>query len=258
VAAVLTGTTLVPSSTVAAPESRCARIGLEVTVDPSITDSDALRQWVEEDARKILDDWRIPADPQSARIRVDIAGLLYDYRVTLTAERDGTAVGEALHLDCMCNTDQLIQRLRRRVLAAVDQLVVNEEIAGSGYLDEFLPGLGFVPTHEQPLKKREIGLHGAVGLSLMVLGVVGLGVGIGLATQQSTPRYASPDSERYLLHSYRSLGWALIGGGAGTISTGLVLFSARPRSRLHRSRLAVSFTRPRQPVSFGLTYSGRF
>lgn len=244
-----------PSSSRAPAVAGSSALGLEVEVDDGIVEATELRQWVEDEARDVLND--LPRSPRrEGKLRVEIGGALYDYRIMITALRDGDPVGAVDSWACECTTEELLGRMRDKVETAADRLeVVDAEPAG----DETVAPVPVVSETADERRKRRLGPGGIAGVVLASVGgsAIAAGTALWLIPEAKTPL----DEEQYTIGqlSLRVPGAAIAGLGAGLVVAGVALLLARPRSSAQRRAKATAVTPslgPRGRLHLGIT--GRF
>lgn len=228
-------------------------VTLEVKVAPAIVESAELRTWVEEEGRRVLDG--LPKEPKRrGGVRVEIGGELYEYRVTITAVRDGVVVGVPSEWACECSNEELLERVRGELVAGAEGLVVEAEE----------PVVTLAPPVVKPttgtvddLPRRRLGPAGAAGVTLMVLGATGVGTGVALMVVGDQDLQAR---ERVLMsRNFMMPGQLVTISSAGVLFTGVLLYALRKRID-REGRLTVGVLAPILDGSAraGFTLTGRF
>lgn len=227
-------------------------VTIEVKIAPGIAEGADLRRWIDEDARRVLEE--LPEDPtRRGSLRIEIGGALYEYQVTLTTTRDGEVVGTPSAWECDCSNGELLDRLRSELPGAAEGLAVEPEPVVEPEPEPVVEPV-VVPVDEP--KRRKLGAAGAAGVTLMVLGVSGVGAGAALMVMKKlSPNGPWVTSDTPYLSPP---GAVAVGAGAGLIMTGVVLCLLRDRAGQRRRASATAIAPSMDGGRLSLTVSGRF
>lgn len=199
-------------------------VALEVKVAPAIAEAADLQRWVSEEGRRVLDG--LPQEPRRrGSLRVEIGGALYEYRVVITAVRDGAVVGTPREWACECSNEELLERVRGEVATTAEHLSAKvEEPAVAKPTSEVKPTPDVVVDGPP---RRRLGPAGAAGVTAMVLGATGVGAGVALMVvgDRDEPAPIGQVGERRLFVP----GQVIVAAGGGLLLTGMVLYFLRKR-----------------------------
>ncbi|MEM9462662.1 MAG: hypothetical protein AAGF11_51415 [Myxococcota bacterium] len=231
---------------------------LVVEVEPSVADAEDFPGWLTRRHPELAE--RLPEAPGHEQwIAVKIGGTTYDYRVTVTAMRDGAPVGAGgEEFACECVNRMLFERVDEEIGRAVGELqaVAEEEERAAARsvaseLDEQTDSSSaLLSDGGRSRRLTTLGYAGvaagAVGLGAMVAGVV-------LAVRG--PYGLEGQSEGIYYRSTRTPGVVLAAGGGVALAAGvtLVVFDA-VRQRRRRVHVAANV----YEGSAGVSVWGRF
>lgn len=230
-------------------------VTLEVKIAAGLVESADLRRWIDEDARRVLEG--LPEDPtRRGSLRIEIGGALYEYQVSITTSRDGAIVGTPSTWECDCSNGELLERLRAELPTAAEGLavaVVEEPVVEPEPVVVVEPVVE--PVVDEP-RRRKLGPAGAAGVTLMVLGVTGMGAGAALMVMKTLP-----PGEVWVTNNTPQLsppGAVAIGAGVGMVMTGVVLYLLRDRAGQRRRGGATALAPAMDDGRLSLMVSGRF
>lgn len=209
VASTSSAAVITSDATTVEPAEVASASALRVTVADGIDDAAELPQWIaERSAAKMAD---LPESPGGEQwVQVEISGSTYDYRLMVTAMRDGQLVGDPRDpMVCECTSEQLLQRADEEIARAVEELAAEpppEEGTGdSGDESGPEPDTGAAaepnPPNDDP-PPRPLGIFGKVGIGLAATGGAGLiagGIVLAQGRQIDNPssRYLRPEGRDY-------------------------------------------------------------
>jgi hypothetical protein len=175
------------------------------------------------------------------------------YAFELRAQRGDDDLLHTERFECrLCTETELVSEVEIRLDSFVGELGVQAESTHDA-TSEDEPALTEPPApHVESVPyQRDAGLGtmGKVGIAGLATGVVGLGVGIGLASKKDVPQRDARN-----LTTTKPPGYALIGIGAALAITGAVLLVV-DRKRASRTTAFAPWV---GPVGAGLTLEGRF
>lgn len=228
-------------------------VTLEVKIAPGLVEAADLRRWIDEDGRRVLDG--LPDDPtRRGSLRIEVGGALYEYQVTITTLRDGGVVGTPSTWECDCSNEELLDRLRGELPAVAEGLAVAVE---EPVVEEPVVVVTPEPVVVDEPQRRRLGPAGAAGVTLMVLGVTGVGAGTALMVlkEQQLPLRLG----KLASHNFTTPGQLMLVGGGGILLTGALLYFLRKRIDRKEHRITGAIV-----PSFGghnraqLTLTGRF
>lgn len=227
-------------------------VTLEVKIAPGLVEAADLRRWIDEDGRRVLDG--LPDDPtRRGSLRIEVGGALYEYQVTITTLRDGAVVGTPSTWDCDCSNEELLDRLRGELPAVAEGLAV--AVAEPVVVEPEVVVKPEPVVVDEP-QRRRLGPAGAAGVTLMVLGVTGVGAGTALMVLKELP----PD-QGWMKHNTPYLlppGALAAGAGVGLLMTGVTLYLLRDRAGQRRRAGPSAFGPSMDGGRLSLTVSGRF
>lgn len=232
--------TVPQSASIPGPESATSA-PIRVDAASTIADANLYQQWVSERNPSI--DTQLPsAEGHEQWISVEITGSTYDYHVTITAIRDGEAVGPAGEaVPCECNGEALLELIDEGIVRAVAQLHAlppveapePDELGVVEVTEE--PPLAGGPEIEEDHSPR-LGVLGYVGIGGGVLGAGTLGVGIPLIFRPPDDLRGEPPNLEERSTAIPGLVMAIGGGVALAAGVTLVVVDV---VRHHRRRVAV-------------------
>lgn len=233
------------------PAQPTSSVTLEVNVAADIVEAAELQQWIDEEARRMLD-----ARPGESRRRgslhVTVGGALYEYQVTITARRDGEVVGRPSSWQCECSNEELLERLREELPRTADLLVESSPVVDT-------PGQSPPPPRPpiEPAAPR-IGAGEVVGLTVMVVGVAGLAAGAALVSKGAVQRLDPGDYGVGVERDYTRPGVPILVAGAGAVATGLAVYLLQRAGRVRRMNMAIAPSGLGIDQTIGAVLSGRF
>lgn len=197
----------------------------------------------------------LPEDPtRRGSLRIEIGGALYEYQVSITTSRDGAIVGTPSTWECECSNGELLERLRAELPTAAEGLVPEPEVE---VVEEPEPVVEPPVVTGEDIPRRRLGPAGAAGVTLMVLGVTGVGAGGTLITLTNRPA-----PQAYATRQMRDFLWPGVlaaGTSAGLLAVGIVLYALRDRAG-QRRRANITAFGPAEDGNgrFSLVVNGRF
>jgi hypothetical protein len=231
----------------ASPERDATAEVLRVEVAAALDDAALLPGWITERHPDLARAVRDPEGRHAQWITVEISGSTYDFRVSVTAMRDGEPLRERVEpTRCECTTEELLALVDVGIAAALEQLrrpAPSEpalEHAPESAATEVAPSLRAEPAAPirapRPLEGRSrrlgsLGPLGHAGIGASVAGVGLVTVGAVLARRPEEVRGAPGGVET---REFRSSGIGLAVTGGVMLATGiglLVVDLAAPRRR---------------------------
>lgn len=202
-----------------APATPTPSTALEVEMDPNVPEGELLAEWVYQESTAALAALG-PAPGRQGTIRVGISGDLYDYEVTVTTIRDGSAREESVAWPCQCTHDEMLVGIRTEVQAAARELEVDPHARRAKP----------APAATKWSPFRALGLRGKLGLGLLAGGAAttiagSTLLGLGDRTAQGDP-------------NYQVAGVPVVLTGIGLLATGTTLFVLEQRALRRRRALA--------------------
>lgn len=187
-------------------ESSAPREPLQVDVERTVTDAELFPEWIRE-RNPDLEAKYPDADGTDQWIVVDIRGKTYNYRLQITAMREGRPVGaEPRIITCECSSEHLLEVINGGIEKAVVQLKTAS-----------------VDEDTKRRRKRDGVNLGALGASGIVLGVVGMGaisVGIPIALRDERTEWNVGRLKKY---STRVPGVVVAVAGGVLLTAGIAL-----------------------------------
>lgn len=199
-------------------------VTLEVEVAPSIVEAAELKKWVSEEGRRVLDG--LPKEPKRrGSLRVEIEGALYEYRVRISAVRDGVMMDGVRAWACECSNEELLERVRGELVAGAEHLRPKEEEPAVPEPTPEAKPTTVTVVDESP--RRRLGPAGAAGVALMALGATGVGTGVALMVvgERDEPAPIGQVGVR----SFSGPGQVVLAASGGVLLTGMVLYFLRKR-----------------------------
>jgi len=231
-------------------------VELEVRIDPQMVDASDLQHWVDKESRNVLA--TLPDRERGGLLRVEIAGSIYDYEITMTAIREGRSIGEPEVWKCECSNEDLLERLRAALPVTAERLTMTTPAVPSRRVSRpVLPPDN--NRHEEDLSGRQpLGRIGSVGVALMATGFAGAVGGVVLVALGVDRQRGDRPGGDIEVRNYQSPGIAMVAGGAGLALTGLVSVLLRGRSGVRRIEISSVAPRVEATARVGLAVSGRF
>lgn len=215
--------------------------GIEVEVDASITNADAVRGWVEERAARAVRELERRLDAEDV-IRIVVQGGAYDYRISLLLLRHGSALApdrQPEEIACACGSDQMLETVAAAITAGARTLGEvadreREEVARQQEEEEL---------RQQETERQRRTADGTTRYRPSPVGRAGIGVlGAGgvLATSGIVMALQPPqlvNGLQVVVRDWSSPGYTVLGIGAAAMVGGLtVLLVDVVRCRRDRSR----------------------
>lgn len=220
---------------------------IRVDVAPTIADAELYPGWIYNRNPEIEQDFP-EASGHEQWIAVVLEGETYDYRVRVTAMRDGEPVGTAKEfVACECTNDELMGLVDEGIADALEQLRVLPAETATDDVGE--PAVAAID--EDPAKvdrPRRLGPLGYTGIGLVVLGAGALAGGIPLALREPTPNLAGESdagTATLTLVSTRPPGIAMAVGGGAVLLAGAALLIADRVKRRSATAVVVPTVGPR-------------
>ncbi|MCH9687158.1 MAG: hypothetical protein K0V04_37325 [Deltaproteobacteria bacterium] len=230
-------------------------IEIDVQVDDTILEADALRQWVEQEASKTLASTSSALE-RRGRIVVEVGGALYQYEVHLAAMRDGRGVGDPVTWSCDCSNEQLLEKVRAdlpRVIAALEV----EPTSAPAVVTRPRPPQDEPDGTREP---RRLSPAGTVGVVLVGVGVAALGAGITMAVLPNRRAVSGPVAREQRVEDLRPPGLLVAGAGLGVLAAGTTLVLLRKRLGPSAKAKSAAIVTPAigRAGQAGVSVSGRF
>lgn len=211
---------------------------IRVEVAPTIADAALYPGWIHNRNPEIAKDFP-EAHGHEQWISIVLEGQTYDYRLRVTAMRDGEPVGAVGEMiACECNNAKLMGLVDDGIAAAMEQLRLSSvemvSMSASSKPDvelQLINGDILLPEHRS---RRRLGPLGYAGIGLGVAGLGALATGIPLYLR--APRGAI-NRGRYEYISTKPPGIALAAIGSAALTVGIVLTAVdvvRHRRRVAR------------------------
>lgn len=242
---------------------------LRVDVEPGIDDAALLRGWIADRHPGLPEALRDPAGTHAQGIAVRIAGSTYDYRISVTAMRDGEPLGPlAEPTRCECTIEELLEQVDAGIEAAIEQLQApapsppapsepappaasSPEVVAPAPSPEPSPREPS-PVRELDQRSRRLGPLGHAGIGVAVAGA-GLSVaGIVLAVRPTQIRGEPGDVE---IRDFRGGGLGLAVSGGVVLATGVALLVV---DRVTARRRATAWVPVLRPGMVGVSIARRF
>lgn len=237
---------------------------LRVTVDPAIDDATLVPKWIADRNPSLAP--KLAAPDHEQWVAVQIGGVTYDYRITVTPMRDGVAVGpEPTAVTCECNSQELLERVDQEIAKAVQQI----QSASAAPEPEPEPQPEPEPEPEPEPRKRLSGL-GIAGVVTGSVGIAALAGGVTMVVLGERD-VGEPDYV-YIQRDFRPPGYAALSVGAAALIAGATMLALDLRCRRNPgargcsskgTETARAAARPRfsailAPGTTGLAVRGRF
>ncbi|MCA9708083.1 MAG: hypothetical protein KDK70_19685 [Myxococcales bacterium] len=238
---------------------------LRIEVGAGIDGAAELKRWIDEVSRKALGQRPPGAEPLAGTVHIEVTGVLYDYRVTLSTTRRGNTVGAPDEWTCDCSNDELLEKIEARIPGIASRLEVQEEPDAPGE-----PGIDGDPargTESTPTAGHSdadgsagrLGPVGGVGVALMTLGVLGVATGVPLIVLDEHPKPPSGEAwGRIPTRRYRPPGIVTAGVGAAVLVSGIIVYALRERIGHRRADAAVLVPSLDASDRLGVHVHGRF
>lgn len=251
-----------PALAVAAPPSDPAPVEARLEIDTQHAGSGAevLHRRIEERANIVLRQGKVLAgDAEDAAIEVvvrEVEGDEPGYAVSFQLRgADGSSLSEPTELECpLCTETELVARVEAELASVVQALreanqsdEAEQQPTPEPVLPRPVPQPALEPVPTKAPRREHQGML-AGGVTLLVVGSVALGAGVGLAIPE--PKI----DEQYPLDliTTRPVGYALLAGGIVAATTGAVLTAlAVERRRQPRWSLAPFGARSQAGVVIG-------
>lgn len=177
-----------PAEQASAP-ARAPSSVLRVQVAPAVADAELIPGWIAERNPRLAEE--VPALAGHEQwIEIVLAGETYDYRVIVTAMRDGAVVGPSAELvRCECTSEQLLARLDDEIARAVDRLQAPPPEPEPTPAPRATAPTPTTPTPSERLDppRRAISGLGTVGIVATALGVAGVASGAAMMALHPKP-----------------------------------------------------------------------
>ena len=195
---------------------------LRVSVDPAIDDAALLPQWLAERNPTVGPAIALPGHEQW--IAVEITGATYDYRVIVTAIRDGEPLEPiAKPLACECNSESLLALIDHEIADAIERLrsfAPANEPARAETEPETEPQPEPTTTVTPPPRLWQLSRLGIAGVATGAFGLLAIGGGVSLlvAEEREIPGRTKYDRELDPLgYTVLSVGLAALAGGVAMV-----------------------------------------
>jgi hypothetical protein len=192
---------------------------LRFEIAPAVDDASLLPAWIATRYPDLAS--RLPEVHDHPQwISIQVAGSTYNYRIFVTAMRDGKPVGTPAPLTkCECSTEELLALIDTGIASALERFHLNpveEPILDT--LPPPEPPHRDVPPIAEP-ERRHFSRLGIGGIVLASLGATAFGIGISMLVDGFVP---FPNNESRRRDWYRASGPMLVAGGF-TIATGVTM-----------------------------------
>lgn len=257
-----------PPAPAEAPTVEAPADVLRVEVEPGIDDAALLRGWIADRHPSLREALREPEGTHMQWIAVRIAGSTYDYRVSVTAMRDGEPLGpKAEPTRCECTIEELLERVDAGIDASIEQLhaptpsePVPQAAAPAAPAAAPAPSLEPAPSPAGPspasgeldTSSRRLGPLGQAGIGVAVAGAGLTTAGIVLAVQ---PRQIRGEPGNVEIRDFRGSGLGLAVSGGVVLATGVALLVV---DRVAARRRATAWAPVLRPGMVGLSIVRRF
>lgn len=237
---------------------------LRVEIEPGIDDAALLRGWIADRHPSLREAPRDPEGTHAQWITVQITGSTYDYRVSVTAMREGQPVGpKAEPIRCECTIEELLERVDAGIDASIEQLHApppSEPVPRAAAAPEAAPAPIPEPSPSEPsparseldASSRRLGPLGQTGIGVAVAGVGLTTAGIVLAVQ---PRQIRGEPGNVEIRDFRGSGLGLVVTGGVVLATGVALLVV---DRAAARRRATAWVPVLRPGMVGLSIVRRF
>lgn len=262
-----------PPAPPTAPAAAIPADVLRVDVEPGIDDAALLRGWIADRHPGLPEALRDPGGTHAQGIAVRIAGSTYDYRVSVTAVRDGEPLGpNAEPTRCECTIEELLEQVDAGIEAAIEQLQAPAPSPPAPSKPAPLPAPPAASTPEvvapapspepstrEPSPVRQLdprssrlGPLGHAGVGVAVAGA-GLSIaGIVLAVRPTQIRGEPGDVE---IRDFRGGGLGVAVSGGVVLATGVALLVV---DRVTVRRRATAWVPVLRPGMVGVSIARRF
>lgn len=251
---------------VVAPTAEAPADVLRVEVEPGIDDAALLRGWIADRHPSLREALRDPEGTHAQWIAVRIAGSTYDYRVSVTAMRDGEPLGpKAEPIRCECTIEELLERVDAGIDASIEQLhapapAPSEPVPQAAAAPAAAPAPSPEPAPHEPrpargeldTSSRRLGPLGQTGIGVAVAGAGLTTAGIVLAVQ---PRQIRGEPGNVEIRDFRGSGLGLAISGGVVLATGVALLVV---DRVAARRRATAWVPVLRPGMVGLSIVRRF
>lgn len=236
------------------PEHPSSHVLIEVELDPTIPDAEALADWIHETSTTAV----LPpasAPRRHGTLRVSVSGALYDYQVAITTIRDGTNDEDTTGFSCECTNDELLERISDDIDAAASRLEEPPPVSDPP------PTPVTSPAPARGTRRVELGHKGKVGQGLVVAGAAGALAGtvlVGIGRSKHVTPYLD-DPSHGSQKNYGVPGVPTLVVGAGLFAAGSVLLVLDRRDSQGRRPFARLVPTPRvTPDGMSLGWTRRF
>jgi len=222
---------------------------VQLEVADSVMETDLVRSWASEAIGAGLDDAGVDEAVAGRSLSVAIAGVPFDYEVTIGVKESADWVGDLRSGRCKCDDAQLVKRVREDVGAVAGRLQPAAEPATT------VTPATVVPATPDAGKRAPLGGKGKAGIALLV---VGAGAVVAGAVVLALDAKSDVGSDESMIEEVdrRPVGGAVLGVGAVLLVTGGVLLGLDRRDAKRKRSVAVAPAVGR--TSFGIAFSGRF
>ncbi len=259
---------IVPRPAMAAPPVSSAAlpgdgINVEVTVASTIDGQERLRGWLESKTRSVLAESEYSG--KIGTLSVEVTGGLYDYQVTVTTSRNGEFLGEAENWNCECSNEELLGMMSSKVPPLASRLEVQstEEMAvkkPQHRATERAPEQDLGDIEDRSSARPSPRSVGAVGITMLTLGAVGIAGGIPMvAIHKRIGRPSESWTDRNEI-DLRPPGLGIASAGAGLLVVGSILYAVHRRKNRRADTAARTTVTPSIGASsaFTLTLNRKF
>ncbi|MEM9460066.1 MAG: hypothetical protein AAGF11_38175 [Myxococcota bacterium] len=217
---------------------------------PDIDDAEVLDNWIQERNQDLAD--RLPVSSEHEYgISIEITGDIYDYRVTIAANRDGVPVAPGgVEFSCECSTSMLLERIDEGITVAVEHFHVapaqlptihpKKTGAPSGEPSDDGDAVRRAATKARIDRNLKLGPFGYIGVGEGVLGVGALAAGVALILRE--PGDIRERSERAFVRTTEEPGFMLTLGGGIALLSGIVLVTTDVILQRRRRRHSIALT----------------
>jgi hypothetical protein len=223
---------------------------VQLEVADSVMETDLVRSWASEAIGAGLDDAGVDKAVAGRSLSVAIAGVPFDYEVTIGVKESADWVGDLRSGRCKCDDAQLVKRVREDVGAVAGRLQPAAEPATTA-----TPAT-VVPATPDAGKRAPLGGKGKAGIALLVVGAGGVIAGAVVLALGKSEGVASEDPSAVDDVDRRPAGAAVLAVGGVLVIVGATLLGLDRRDA--KRKRAVSIAPAASRTSFGLGISGRF
>lgn len=251
-AAVAACVAIAPISAHAEPADESAPLPeyVDLEVAESVLEVDLVRSWAGEAIGAGLGDASVDAAKDGRRLSITIAGVPFEYDVTIGVKENGEWIGDMRTGKCKCDDTQLVARVRGDVAAVAGRLEPGETTG------PVTPPIGPETNPPDGREKVPLGGKGKAGVALLVVGVGGVVAGAVLLGLGAKEDAGSDDPSQLEGKDNKPAGAAVLAVGGVLVIVGATLLGLDRRDA--KRKRSVAFAPAVGRGGFGLAVSGRF